>query len=709
MTSFGASDYCCCNNPQLDKLIPQTQQDEQLCNYLQLIANMLLFQDIFSTRIPEYLPVLEKFFEVLFAKDSYIIPGSEAIVNHCYACSISLKPLQTSEGFAFLLRHRDLIYYDKPAAYYLKVARALAMHPNSDFQNIGNFMEIRWKIDCLTAQKNKIAEEIDHLIFALSYDDLSSIKQEKIAPYLEPIITYKEFIQQNKKKLFQSVPMTSLEDYYERRRVTQISYCHELPKLHKSYQMIRHQCHLLYAQIMNLMHATLQAMPKKKRIQAFKYLKQYDSDNRLPDSLDNLVVEKQIETEKLHQQAQKKYQDCRQLCNMIDLLLRPETEDTSKQDECLMSCKEYESIPDALKHDPIITAALKDKVGNEVPPKKEQRCHQKNKNKSPKTQKRTKQSQNFKHHKNPAQQTQVIEQQQSSSCSLNTNQEDNPALETKEAQPIQSDQNRADAESVKMQAMAACAAIIASQPGSAPEQQPIREITKTTTCKKIKKPASAKRTVAAVAPATSSSLQTNSALCELESEDHIIKSKTNATMTTIYDHNHDVELCLYVSQAHRRPVFSFIDYSDTIKLWFSNPKKSLFDKGYTNPESPRFRDNFSYDLPTSHPYSLRRLQLIHNFSKKVDAYIQRYGIMGEEYVVSNNQDTSNPIYEAVQSLTIPGHVYHRSTAVTEPCLFVYFYKEGYNFWFHRNIDFRTFANMTQEFCTNGYFKTPPIE
>lgn len=173
--------------------------------------------------------------------------------------------------------------------------------------------------------------------------------------------------------------------------------------------------------------------------------------------------------------------------------------------------------------------------------------------------------------------------------------------------------------------------------------------------------------------------------------DYVEYEKTKPHIVSIFDHKHQIHLVLYLPTLPTQQKMPACTFTPTIDTWHSDPKKALFLKGDTNPEHPRYNKAYSFDLPYQHPQSLKRVCLIHNFSKLVDDYALRHGIIQQHMSTRLTQDCA---------LVLPGHVEYQDES-KESCLYVYFIDHGT--CYHRNIDFRKRGTLGQEFLKNGQY------
>lgn len=177
--------------------------------------------------------------------------------------------------------------------------------------------------------------------------------------------------------------------------------------------------------------------------------------------------------------------------------------------------------------------------------------------------------------------------------------------------------------------------------------------------------------------------------------DYVLSETCKPHVVTIADTRHQILLTLYLPliKAERQYV-DWNRHTDMIKLWNSSPKEALFISGETDPGSSRYRDYYSDALPLRDSKSLQRICMIHNFSKLVDSYMKQYGILQSHTSLKTNR----PDY----ALVLPGHVtYDNGQGVNEECIFTYLI-DG-NLCYHRNIDFRSKAQLSEEFFCQGKF------
>ena len=177
----------------------------------------------------------------------------------------------------------------------------------------------------------------------------------------------------------------------------------------------------------------------------------------------------------------------------------------------------------------------------------------------------------------------------------------------------------------------------------------------------------------------------------------VVISQTSSRVI-IKDLVHDVLLHLYLPRENGKKTIERrrINYTDTIQKWRTNPDAVLFDKGITCPGSPSYNPRASYRLPITDKASLKRYCLIHNFSPLVDDWIIARGLRQKHLPVGY-------VGKDCEAVVLPGHIEYEAGR-EESCLYCYIFSDIANaLCFHRNIDCRPRAQLSQEYLGQGFF------
>jgi hypothetical protein len=158
----------------------------------------------------------------------------------------------------------------------------------------------------------------------------------------------------------------------------------------------------------------------------------------------------------------------------------------------------------------------------------------------------------------------------------------------------------------------------------------------------------------------------------------------------IEDPSNQMTITLFPTDAHDKRFYDKVIFKENIQRWFKDVQGALaIQRAHVN-------DN-QFDSEIAKNNNKIR---IHRFSKHVDRYIEKMGVVSQ--LKDGHRDGESIV-------VIPGNVKYQEEQEPRTCYFVYFIDKD-NKCFHRNIEFKLHYTMLSEFLAKGFFEVefPPL-